>query len=251
MRPARKHAVLASSVAVLAVVVLIAGCIPGLPVGAGGGLVNACVLCFGSSSALTTTPEPKAEADTNTEAGAQAPAIPKPATPVPVPPSATQVPPAPVDGAETGSGAPEPDAPPAPETETPPESDPELMLRLREMEGLSLEPYPDVNGVEHICYGHQITVATCDKLLEADMEIAAETAERVVGEPTWSGLAECRKHVLIEMAYMLGDSRLRKFDDMLPALRAGDYDTAAAEIFLSRLRPPTRAVSLANAMREC
>lgn len=240
--------VMARTIAIASLTVLLAGCIPGLPTGAGGGLVNACVLCIGSEAGITTTgtlePEGDAEADTDDPRQLANPAL--------APKSAAEASPAPPDGAGAGPGAAETDAaPPASGAEPPPKPDPELILRLQEVEGLSLDPYPDVGGVEHICYGHRITVRTCDRLLAADMEIAAETAERVVGEPTWSLLAECRQHVVVELAFMLGDARLRAFDRMLAALRGGDHDAAATEISMSTLVPRTRVAWLAEAMREC
>ena len=126
----------------------------------------------------------------------------------------------------------------------------DLAQTLREAEGFSASPYAGPNGVPHIGYGHRLTHAEADALLAQDIADARAAAQRVVGEPTWSGLTERRRDVLAEMAYMAGPTGLGRFRKMLEAVRAGDYDRAADEITASLLRPPARAGRLATAMRE-
>ena len=233
----------------------LSGCIP-LPAG-GGGLVNACVLCFHSQASLA--PEPAAEAGPNTDEGAAAP-FKMPALSVPALPTATEASPAPPGGGASTGDPPEGATPapdPAPEDgETAPappgaaDADPGLAQTLREAEGFCAKLCFDKNGVPHIGYGHQVTRVEAEAMLARDMADAAAAAQRVVGEPTWGALSERRREVLIEIAFWTGETGLSRFERMLAALRAGDFDTAADEITASALDPPTRAVRLANMMRE-
>ena len=233
---------------VVLLVVLLAGCIPSLP----GTNTAICIFCTESSST--------GHGGSGAAAG-ESPEM--PALPVGLPGL-----PAPADGAPATAPAPSAEAEgddPAPEAKAPdlalrlrdfvPDAspteagDPELAQTLRDAEGFCASPCVGPNGHLHIGYGHLITRAEGDRLLARDMAVAAETAERVVG-PAWAALSKRRRQVLIEMAYMLGDTRLRKFGEMLPALRAGDYARAADEIADSALMPPTRVARLAAAMRE-
>ena len=253
MRAPWKAAAIAPIVVVGALA--LAGCIPipGSTV-----TVNACVGCINSQASTRSAPAPVAPEARPSELLADlAPALPATTTPEASPSEAAPTPahldPAPAPATEpapaaSGAGTDEDVAPVA--DEPPPDPADTFAARLREVEGLSLVPYPDTGGIYHICYGHRVTVADCDGLLVEDMTVAAEAAERVVGQPTWNGLTERRRWVLIEMSYMLGEGRLRKFEKMLTALRAGDYRAASIEITASLLRPPTRAASLAVAMLE-
>ena len=224
--------------------------------------ITSCVGCINSEASTRVAETP---ADTPATAPAALPGLPgsallpdttgglprtpPPASPGPAPapaPTAEPTPAAP--GAGVGSGVAPISAPAT--TEPPPDPAGTLADTLRKAEGFSLTPYPDTNGVQHICYGHRITHGTCDALLEQDMVIALGAAKRVVGEPTWSGLTESRREVLVELAYMLGATGLSRFTEMLEAIRAADYARASDEIAMSLLRPPTRAARLAVAMRE-
>ena len=266
--------------AVLFLSLSLAACVP-IP----GSTINACIVCFKSEASARNG----ADADTSAEAPAALPAIPgsilppasitpkaspseastaggAPGEPPPASPSPASAPsevePTPAaPGAGVGVGvAPHvnltqthgtiPATTAGPATEPPPVPADPLAQTLRQAEGLSLTPYPDTGGVPHICYGHRITHATCDELLAQDKADAAAGAERVVGEPTWSVLTERRRYVLAELAYMVGATGLSRFTEMLKALHAGDYASAADEVILSALKPPTRAVRLANLMRE-
>ena len=233
--------------------------LPGVPAPAGG--------------APTTDPAPSAEAEATESSstghggsGAAAGESPgMPALPVRLPGV-----PAPAGGAPTTDPAPSAEAEaevndPAPEAKAPdlmlrfrdfaPDAspaeagDPEVAETLRDAEGWCAIPCVGPNGHLHIGYGHLLTRAEGDRLLATDIAVAAETAERVVGS-AWAALSQRRRHVLIEMAYMLGDQGLRDFRRMLHALRAGDYARAADEIADSNLIPPRRVARLAAAMRE-
>lgn len=253
--------------AALLLAVLLTACVP-IP----GSTINACVFCNHSGvstpvgapedipaeapTALPAIPASILSAGSNTPkaspveavtAGTGTTALP-PVSPHPAPASSVAEPTPAAPGAGVGQGV-VPTAAAAVTEPLPGLADP-LAERLRKAEGLSLTPYPDTGGVIHICYGHRVTLGTCDSLLEQDKADAAAAAERVVGEPTWSGLTQRRRWVLSELAYMTGPTGLSRFTEMLKALHASDYAAAADEINLSTLKPPTRAVHLANVMRE-
>ena len=174
--------------------------------------------------------ETQAQTDTDTDTNEAAPAATSPTHPRPAPPKGS--PAAPEAGA--GQDAAEP-----------------LTSRLREAEGLSLTPYEDIGGVEHICYGHRVTVETCDRLLDADIERHLSAAERVLGASQWAALSAPRQRVLAELAFMHGEAGLARFGEMLDALRAHDYERAADEMLdsVTAQRLPRRMWDLAEAMR--
>ena len=237
-RTLRSHAVLPAAVLALS------GCVP-IP----GSSVNitACIGCFDAEASArigappgdSAAPEPPAPLPAQLHAGAPAATDTQGSSPGedPQAPASSVEPARAAPGAGSGEG--DPPVPTGP-----------LADRVRVAEGLSLTPYEDDGGVKHICYGHRVTIGDCDALLAEDLAAAEAGAERVVGEPTWSSLTERRREVLTEIALMTGATGLSRFERMLEALHAGDWTGAADEIVLSNLKPPTRAVALANLMRD-
>ena len=239
----------------IVLLLLLAGCFPPVPLGALGGgssapppsiTVSPHIYLVGQDGTLTVSPaddddttDSDGGVDTSTPADrGGADQAPPRSTPAPADPRLMlRMPP------EGGAG---------PEAALETDSSPDLAATLREAEGFSATVYPDPNGVPHIGYGHRITPAEADALLAADMASARAAAERVVGEPTWGGLSETRRDVLVEMAYLVGETGLAGFARMLDALRAGDFDAAADEIVASRLggQVPTRTARLAATLRE-
>lgn len=236
---------------------IVTSCIPAIP----GTNTAVCIFCVRSSS----TGE-SGSGGSGGEASAEAPAPGLPKIPgLPGPPAkkngeAASEAPAPAPASDPGlmlslrDFTPPPEAaagdpaPPAPASD---DADPELAETLRDAEGYCATPCPGPNGHIHIGYGHLVmSRAEADELLAADMAIAAESAERVVGRLTWADLTTRRRKVLVEMAYMLGEEGLRGFERMLRALWAHDFDRAADEIVDSHLVPPGRVARLAAAMRE-
>ena len=123
---------------------------------------------------------------------------------------------------------------------------------LRRHEGLRLEPYRDTGGVWHVCYGHRIAMDKdeCEALLASDMAEGAATAQRLVGHETWAALDGARREVLAEMGFA---TSLATFEEMLRAVRRGDYGTAGEEILDSvwaREVGKGRAGDLATRMRD-
>ena len=147
-----------------------------------------------------------------------------------------------------------PKLPPEPAADAPapkPGRTPDLAAITR-AEGFSSERYVDPGGAPHIGHGHRVTPAEAGALLEADMADALSAAERVVGQPYWDALSEGRREVVAELAFILGGRGLSKFEQMLAAVRRGDFAQAAAEIVASRLAEqiPGRATGLARRMRD-
>ncbi len=254
-RSAPRRCSLRAAVAAVGTAGALSGCLP-VP----GASVAMCVLCLDSSASVTqTTPA--------ADAGDALPALP----PLPAPPAAPGADPAPAPAAPAPASepppapAPEGESAPIPAPDAPaataeivPESGPgagperpALADTVRAAEGLALETYPDAGGVTHICHGHQVTVRTCDALLDADLAAAEAAAARIVGAPAWDALDAGRRDVLIELAYWVGPTGLARFERLLAAVRAGDFDGAADELLASRLpaQAPARAERLAAALR--
>ena len=119
---------------------------------------------------------------------------------------------------------------------------------LRRDEGLVGGPAGD-----HVGYGHRLplTVAEAEALLEVAARAALEDAAAAVGAEAWGALSPARRVVVASMSYQLGPTGLRRFEQMLRALRAGDYAAAAAAMLDSRWsrQTPARARRLAARMR--
>jgi GH24 family phage-related lysozyme (muramidase) len=119
-------------------------------------------------------------------------------------------------------------------------------------EGLRYEPYKDTLGNATIGFGHlirsgeefaKLTPRQAIELLRDDYAIAKQSVERRY--PWASGDV---KLVLTNMSFQLGEVRLAKFKKALAALKAKDYDLAAAEFLDSRWarQAPKRAQRLAG-----
>ena len=227
------------------------GCVPSLP----GTNTNLCVFCLHSSASTAVGTNPNRPSspdgplsslpDTALEGAAGA---------VPEAGDGSGEAAAPVDQAVT--------EPPPPPTEAEAEPGPDLAQRIRDAEGFCYVPCRGPKGGLHLGYGRRITtgeamvlpgpitIARAEELLSRDLADARSAAERVVGEPVWSGLTRPRREVLIELAYMVGEDGLRKFERMLGALHAGDWRQASIEVIVSALRPPARVARLSTMMRE-
>lgn len=245
--------------ALAAALPLLSGCIPGL--GLGGG-TTVCMFCSTSSSATGAVPPPgeapapAAEGAPEAEPGAGTP--PGLSDLAPPPPPDADGPGSLLDALPLPDSLPGLGSLPGAQSEAPPGEDAGAALEdalgagLREREGLELNPYLDQSGRIHIGYGHSITVDIAERLLEEDMADALAAARRVVGEVAWAELTTARRQVLAEMAYMLGETGLSGFENMLAATRTGDYALAADELLDSELaaQSPSRATRLAALMRR-
>lgn len=113
---------------------------------------------------------------------------------------------------------------------------------LKRHEGYRQFPYDDTRGILSVGYGRNMaTVGISEEeaayLLGNDIQLAANRLSRLMD--CWSYLTDLRRAVLIDMAVNMGVWKLLKFKKMLAALRAGDYQEAAAQILDSEAAKQT------------
>lgn len=129
-----------------------------------------------------------------------------------------------------------------------------IVERLKADEGLRLAIYYDTEGVPTIGYGRNLEVglteAEAEGLLANDVAAAIKDARAVVGR--FDHLDRPRQEALVNMAFNLGRSRLRRFRRMLAAIDLGDWSVAAAEALDSRWARQTkgRARRIAYVLRH-
>lgn len=115
----------------------------------------------------------------------------------------------------------------------------ELIEQIRLHEGVRLLPYQDTKGKWTIGIGRNltdrgITLATAEQMLCEDIDLAVSELDRIY--PDWEELTETRQHVLIEMIVNMGAPSFLTFSKFWAALRVGDYDRAADELYDSKWR---------------
>ena len=130
------------------------------------------------------------------------------------------------------------------------------MASVKAHEGLALHPYHDTTGHLTIGYGRNldeigITQREAEAMLETDLTVAYQDAKSLAGD-AWAELSSNRKVVLMDMAFNLGKSRLKRFVKMWEALDNKNYDRAAKEMLdsLWATQVGQRALTLADLMRE-
>lgn len=91
-----------------------------------------------------------------------------------------------------------------------------------------------------------------EQLLDIAMADAEADARSCVSPRAWERMNPTRREVLQEMAFWMGRRGLLGFRKTLAAIEAGDWDTAAGEMFDSKAAReyPSRMVSLCNLMRD-
>lgn len=121
-------------------------------------------------------------------------------------------------------------------------------------EGLNLMPYQCTAGKLTIGFGRNIedrgiSIREAEYLLENDIRASEKQAATLVYD--FSGLSDPRKIVLVSMVFQLGKSGTSKFKNMISAINAGDFETAADEMLNSKWARQTanRAGRLAEMMR--
>lgn len=125
---------------------------------------------------------------------------------------------------------------------------------LERDEEVRLKPYVDSVGKVTIGIGRNLTddgisLDEAKYLLKDDIERTLEDLSYAL--PWWIYLDEVRQHVLANMCFNLGISRLLGFKKMLAALKSHDFETAADEMAASNWDREVgeRAVRLVAAMR--
>lgn len=110
---------------------------------------------------------------------------------------------------------------------------------LKRHEGCRLKAYKCTAGVWTIGYGHTkgvkegdtCTQAQAEAWLEEDLQKSVDIAKRVVRN--YNDLNAVRKGVLINMAFNLGETRLRQFKRTLATIESGQFATAAVQMLES------------------
>ena len=81
----------------------------------------------------------------------------------------------------------------------------------------------------------------CEYLFFKDLDIAVNDAKNLINNcgdgvtlDVFDALTEERQEVLVDMSFNLGRPRFSKFKKLIAAVRAGDYDEAAAQILDSK-----------------
>lgn len=128
--------------------------------------------------------------------------------------------------------------------------------QLRRHEGIRRKPYLDTVGKTTVGVGRNLddkplTDDEITYLFLHDVDDATDDAKMAIGEPVFHALTEPRKAVLVNMAFNLGLTRLRKFKKMLVAIKTGQWSEAAEEMLASAWAQQVgpRAQELADLMR--
>ena len=132
----------------------------------------------------------------------------------------------------------------------------ELKKRLREKEGLRLKPYQDDTGNITIGFGHNLATngiswAVAEQLLDEDLYHASDRYFSLPKE-IQERLNHPRRRVLVELIFWLGFKGLLRFEMMLKAIKAADFEKAADALMDSKIGRTytTRTKELADALRE-
>ncbi len=130
---------------------------------------------------------------------------------------------------------------------------------IKKEEGLSLQAYKDNLGFWTIGYGHHdstINSSTPDwsleqaeQVLEENFQDAEAAARRVCS--SFDTLNGCRKGVIVQMVFQLGEAGVKKFVNTLRFIDEDDFDSAAQGMknSLWGKQTPFRARRLAERMK--
>lgn len=130
-----------------------------------------------------------------------------------------------------------------------------LKADLERDEGMRLFPYRDTVGKMTIGVGRNITdrgISATEAYAMLDNDISMAEIDLDRNYPWWRALPEPAQRALANMAFNLGIGRLSKFQGMLSALKAGDYQGAANEALDSSWAQQVkeRAMRIADLYRE-
>lgn len=129
---------------------------------------------------------------------------------------------------------------------------------IKKEEGFSAEPYKDSLGFWTQGFGHHDSLVREDnppwtmeyslKVLDEDFEDAESAAKRVCA--SFDTLNGCRKGVLVQMIFQLGEAGVKKFVNTLRYIDEDDFVSAAANMrhSLWAKQTPFRALRLAQRM---
>ncbi len=130
-----------------------------------------------------------------------------------------------------------------------------LTERIIRHEGLRLKPYRCTSGKLTIGIGRNLEdngISEAEAMLLLENDLKRVVHELTSNLPFYGNLEHERRHVLIDMGFNLGISRLLQFKKMLKALEAGNYSEAAKEMLNSKWAKQVgdRATELADVMRS-
>lgn len=134
-----------------------------------------------------------------------------------------------------------------------------LATQIERHEGFRDTMYLDSEGIATIGLGHNLRDRPMDKSLlqlqgKLDLYQAIMDARDLCEQFSvkWSDLAEPRQHVLADMSFNLGKTRLAMFQKMWAALHKREWDQAADQMLDSRWarQVGVRAGLLATMMRK-
>lgn len=122
-------------------------------------------------------------------------------------------------------------------------------------EALRLKPYVDTKGKTTIGVGRNLTDVGISKdeaifLLDNDIKHVIEGLDTLI--PWWRGMSDVRQHVVMNMCFNMGLSKLMGFKLALSAMESGDYETAANQMLNSAWYGEVgpRAIRLVSLMRS-
>jgi lysozyme len=132
------------------------------------------------------------------------------------------------------------------------EAPPELLALLRLHEGVRPRPYRDTKGILTVGVGRNLEqtglsrkeviallgvidlpASIIDLMLVDDVESRAFQVAGIVGDDCWPTLTPARQAALIDMSFM-GVTRLARFEKMIIAIRAGQWQRAHDEVLNSQ-----------------
>ena len=132
------------------------------------------------------------------------------------------------------------------------ESDTSLLDSTAIHEGFRSEMYICPAGRLSIGYGYNLEAGMSEREARALMILKYEEIfTGLTRHAWWESLSDGRQRALAEMAYQLGAAGLLRFQRMLSAIEAGDFDSAADEMLDSQWaeQTPSRARHCADLMR--
>ena len=124
-----------------------------------------------------------------------------------------------------------------------------LIEQLKRHEGVKKHVYKDINGLEHIGAGRNISASglglsdeEIDYLLSNDI---LRCIKELSAEYSWFGnIDEIRQEAIINIFFNLGATKYRLFKKANAAMEAADYKLAATEFLDSRWAKQVKGRSL-------
>ncbi|WP_428897701.1 lysozyme [Parelusimicrobium proximum] len=131
----------------------------------------------------------------------------------------------------------------------------EVKRRIISEEGERLKLYKCPAGKLTIGIGHNIedngiSHAVSEMMFKEDLAEAASAAKKIF--LNFAEYSEVKQYILIDMAFNMGERRLRGFKKMIAAMERYDYESVAKEMLDSKWakQVPSRVQRLVNMMLQ-